>query len=59
MSFAVVSLVKVIPLPQSGHWVPVSDILTGVDCGVGRDLTCQAVDGYWGYWRSVKRSYWG
>ena len=30
----------------------------GVGRGVGRDLMCRVVDGYWGYWRSVKRSYW-
>ena len=47
MFFAVVSLVKVIPLPQFGRWIPVLDIMTGVDCGVGRDLICQVVDGYW------------
>ncbi len=35
-SSAVVSLVKVIPLPQFGRWIPMSDIMTGVDCGVGR-----------------------
>ena len=44
MSSAVVSLVKVIPLPQFGRWIPVSDIMTGVDRGVGRDLMCQVVD---------------
>ena len=47
MSFAVVSLVRVIPLPQSGCWIPMSDI-TGVGCGIDRsvrsDLTCQVVD---------------
>ena len=37
MSSAVVSLVRVIPLPQFGRWIPVLD-MTGVDRGVGRDL---------------------
>jgi hypothetical protein len=50
-SSAVVLLVKVIPLLQFGHWVRVSDIMTGVDRsvgrGVGRNLMCQVVDGYW------------
>ena len=46
MSSAVVSLVRVIPLPQFGRLIPVSDIMTGVDRGVGRDLTCQVVDLY-------------
>ena len=46
-SSAVVSLVKVIPLPQFGCWILVLDIMTGVDCGVGCDLMCQVVDGYW------------
>jgi hypothetical protein len=37
-SSAVVSLVRVIPLAQFGRWVPVSDIMTSVGCGVGRDF---------------------
>ena len=36
MSSAVVSLVKVIPLPQFGCLILVSDIMSGVGCGVGR-----------------------
>ena len=39
MSFVVVLLVRVIPLPQSGHWVPVLDIITGVNHGVGKGVT--------------------
>jgi hypothetical protein len=35
ISSAVVSLVRVIPLPQRGRWIPVSDI-TGVGRGIGR-----------------------
>ena len=38
ISSAVVSLVRVIPLPQRRRWVPALDIMTGVDCGVGRGL---------------------
>jgi hypothetical protein len=34
ISFAVVLLVKVIPLPQSRYWIPISDIMAGVDCSV-------------------------
>ena len=46
MSSAVVSLIKIIPLPQFGHWIPVLDIITDVDRGVGRDFMCQVVDLY-------------
>ena len=46
ISSAVVLLVRVIPLPQFGRWIPVSDIMTVVDHGVGRDLMCQVVDLY-------------
>ena len=38
ISSAVVLLVKVIPLAQFGRWVRVSDIVAGVDCGVGRGV---------------------
>ena len=34
-----VSLVRVIPLPQFGRLIPMLDILTGVDRGVGHSIS--------------------
>ena len=39
MFFAVVLLVRVILLPQSGRYIPTLDILTSIDCGIGRGTT--------------------
>ena len=53
ISSAVVSLVRVIPLAQFGRWIPVSDIMTGVDCSIGRGCSwlAKAVKGKGIRWR--------
>ena len=43
MSSAVVSLVRVIPLPQFRCLIPVSDILTGVNYSVGYGISCNLI----------------
>jgi hypothetical protein len=50
MSFAVVSLVRVIPLPQSGRWIPVSDMIDWCRLWC-RSWLARAVEGEGTRWR--------